>query len=323
MSEGAAAANVLTSYIPVEEGERIWVFCDRERRDLAVALARVAEHRSVEAEVIDMSREPDGRRISRLLRRLTPRDVVICTFSHDFAQASPLAGLFPAFRRPEGFMGRSAYIRPHIPHDALVQMLCTDVDCARSRAAEALELGRAERLRVTAPSGTNLTFEPRGFGIIPFACEDHIFLPPAEVYTAMMPGSAEGIIVVDLTVGEFVRRGRCLDPMGTVHRPVQVTVVGGEVAGIRGGRTAGRLRELLSRCPPSCSKVVELGVGLSSGTVTGHIGADECLGGTCHFGLGDDRFYGGCSAADIHLDLVVDAPRFEVLSEKHGGVPSL
>lgn len=106
--------------------------------------------------------------------------------------------------------------------------------------------------------------------------------------------------------------GKLLDPLGRVDRPVVLAVEHGMVASITGQRRADRLRACLAHLEPSCRLVVELGFGLSQGIPTGCIAADECLAGTCHFGLGDNLFFRGANQAPVHLDLVVAHPTLRV-----------
>jgi leucyl aminopeptidase (aminopeptidase T) len=195
-------------------------------------------------------------------------------------------------------------------------MLADDISEIRVHAKKAMNLNGAKKLRVTAPGGTDLSFGVRQFRALPFIIERncrHIFLPASEVFTAIMEGSAEGHIVVDLTVGEFVFEGEKWDHLGKVDEPVLLIVKGGVITSIKGGTIARRLDACLQRCDMKCRIIVELGIGLSKGFVTGCIGSDECLRGTCHFGIGDNKFYGGTNKAPVHLDVVIDCPTFEIL----------
>ncbi|HOB41842.1 MAG: hypothetical protein WBL79_09970 [Bacillota bacterium] len=121
--------------------------------------------------------------------------------------------------------------------------------------------------------------------------------------TVLEETSANGVIVADVTIGELVYDGKLLDALEELDAPVRFIV--------EEGMFAERLRNLLWTLPRSSRHVVELGIGLSNITPTGYIGADECIAGTCHFGIGDNRFYGGRNASPIHLDVVVDRPRIK------------
>ncbi len=306
-----AARNVLTSFVPIEEGSGLRIFYDDGRSWLASAFQHVGEDLSVPVIPTNLTQQGDVGGLRSVLTCAEPVDVIISTFSWAFLSGFPWRSLFPPFVSPPGFSGRSAHIRPRIPAEPLLRMLCDDLHSIRRRAVSAMDLSRHGWLRVLSSAGTDLVFSTGAFHQIPFEANPHAFLPAAEVYTSLSPGSAQGKVVVDLTVGEFVYEGDLWDPLGAVDCPVQLTVRNGRIIGVDGGDIARRLAKLLDDCPPSCAEVVELGIGLSAGEQTGHIGADECLAGTCHFGIGDAVFYGGDNRAPIHLDVVVDAPSIE------------
>lgn len=356
-----ACANVLSSYVPINRGTRVWVFCDPARAWLADGFTQAA--RKLGATAARVQLEPVSNSTPTpaeiLLRSLSSRDVVIATFSADFLAGSEVARVFPAFSPPRGFSGRSAFIAPRVPDEALVAMLSDRLAAVRERAEAVLALNGTRTLRVTAPGGTDLILDVGEFRAVPFVAgrtssvgaaapgrapakpetvqavaatatgpavdgdsgettpepaDRHAYLPAAEVYAAVVEGSARGVIRADVTVGEFVADGEVADPFGRVETPVELVIRDGKVVGVGSpgevGGMAGRLWSLLERFPESCRVVVELGVGLSAGPVTGQIAADECLRGTCHFGLGDNRFCGGTNEAPAHLDVVVRAPRF-------------
>lgn len=471
--------NVLTSFVPVSPANRVWVFCDPAREWLADGFVGAARKLGATAARIGLelpgesagasgrvaaARAPDRSGVSRLfdpgpvaalLSSLGADDLVVACFSHDFAVASGIGRVFPAFQGPVGYRGRSVVVRQRIPDDALLAMLAENVGEVNEQAEAILAIGReakeaaaraAERawldpatagevaaaepaaapsltprttppldgatgrrggraagrgakgglapaeappppparLRVTTRAGTDVTFETSDFRLAPYLADSaspdrrHAYLPAAEIYAAVIPGSAEGIIRIDATVGEFVHEGCVVDPFGLVEAPIDLVVrdgmvvevnrkdrVGGVIAvpeaegeerGRGGRRRAGsrvgsrarsgsralvtgsdpagitpapvaaygtadpsgtadmadRLRHLLAVFPEACRVVAEFGVGLSAGKPTGHIGVDECLRGTCHFGLGDNTFYGGTNQAPVHLDVVLKAPTIEV-----------
>lgn len=367
-----AYANVLTSFLPVSKATRVWVFCDPTRAWLADGFTQAARKLGATAARVQLepvsSSAPAPAEI--LLRSLSRRDAVIAAFSPGFLAGSEIARVFPAFGPPPGFGGRSAFIAPRVPDEALVAMLSDRLEAVRKRAEAVLALNGTRTLRVTAPGGTDLTLDVGEFRAVPFVADwaarvpggapgdgaacaigvaeeegpapgagaaaekrtaargdageaapeptgRHAYLPAAEVYAAIVAGSARGVIRADVTVGEFVADGEVLDPFGRAETPVELVVREGKVVGVGApgevGGMGGRLWSLFERFPESRRGVVELGVGLSAGPVTGQITADECLRGTCHFGLGDNRFYGGRNEATVHLDVVVRAPRFRAL----------
>ncbi|MCE5196605.1 MAG: hypothetical protein LLG09_05695 [Negativicutes bacterium] len=226
--------------------------------------------------------------------------------------------LFPAFQKPKGLAANYVMIRPGIDEASLASGLHTPP--AQISALEAnLKTNAANRtIRLTAPGGTDLTLRTRGFTALPYRfteTQDYAYLPAAEIYTAIEEESANGLIVVDLTVGELRLRADLLQPFGLVREPLTIKVKNGSIEQFSGGLFAGLLTEEFSKLNRNCQCVVELGYGLSVMQPTGLIGIDESILGTCHFGIGDNLFYGGCNQAPIHWDVVIRNPSFQVSSE--------
>lgn len=313
-----AARHVLGQYLRATECRRLTCFTDPGRRWLAEGFVAAAREARLEAEVVELSAAVAPDEVARRLASLGERDMVIAAFSDTTApvgvQPSPPPAyrrLFPAFRPPEGFPGRSAFIRPRYPDGALLRHLQTDVHLVDQAADRAMGLRGGVRTRVTAPGGTDLTLEPRSPIALPYKVAGqsrHAYLPPSEVAWGVVAGSARGKVVVDVTVGEFVVNGVVIDLLGAVDAPVAIEVADGRLTGIRGGDIARRLAALVDRAGGGCDQLVELGFGLSRGIVTGAIAADECLQGSCHLGFGNDLFYGGTNDAPAHWDALVRAP---------------
>jgi hypothetical protein len=287
--------------------------------------------------------------VGQVLRGLAADDVVLSVFSgqepgDDSGGGSrahiPFQLALPNLRGPEGFQGVSCCIRQRIPDAALLEQLMTDpasVEAAVGRwraavegaavAGAAMAAGGVGLVRVTTPAGTDVMLRSEAAKVLPYgvgvsAGERHAFLPPSEISFGVAAGSANGVVVADVTVGEFVVVGRApgiegggdgarvvlLDRLGLVDEPVRLVVRDGYVTGIEGGAVARRLRRCFEGLGRECRLVVELGFGLAWGSPTGAIGADECLQGTCHFGVGDDGFYGNVNPAPVHLDVVCRGP---------------
>lgn len=312
-----AATTVLADYLALAPSDHLWCFTDSGRAWFAAALAEQARRIGSAATIVDLSsggETPES--VLATLRGLSESNVVIAAFSHG-AVASRYAAVFPSFRRPDGFAGRSAIIRQHYPDDALLTHLTTPLASASAAAARALAIRAPGRVRLTAPGGTDLSCELRPAIILPFRPDDarrHVYLPPAEVTFGIAPESASGIIVADVTCGEVVVKGETYDTLGVVDAPVCITVTNGRATALSGGETASRLAACFDRLDheqPSGSDgrlVVELGFGLSLGIPVGQGAPDECLQGTCHFGIGNDFFYGGANAVPMHMDVVVRGP---------------
>ncbi len=322
-------ANAFENYLKAKPGDRLWCFTDPTRLWLAEGFCQAAGEMGCRASLFLFSTNPyeerDIKPLEGLLRELGEDDIILAVFSEEIGKTLPYWRLFPTFKGPEGFSGRSGVIRPRWPGQTIGTALGTDPGEVEQMVRGLLalndlpaETGEARLVRVTAPGGTDITFRPRQFKVLPFMVEGeqrHAYLPPSEAYTGIVEGSASGTVVVDVTVGEFVVKGEMVDPLGLVDEPVTLEVRDGYVTSVSGGEMARRLQACFDRYDQDYRLVVELGVGLSDGDPTGFISADECLRGTAHIGIGGDLFYGGSNKVPMHLDVVFRGAKVELVSE--------
>jgi hypothetical protein len=314
-----AARRALADYIGVKpgpSGSRVWVFTDQVRRWFADCLAEAALELRCRAWVTclagDFFSAEDLGPVKRMLALLGPDDVVVSAFSDYSMGRIPFSAVFPNFRSPEGFRGKSAAIRAHYPDDALVQHLLTPPDSVDAVAARYLALSNAGRVRVTSGGGTDFECEIGKAILLPYKVgsgERHAFLPPAEVAFGITAGTARGLLIADITASDIVIGGKTVARLGLVDEPIRVEMSEGRISSISGGRTAETLRDWLERLGPESRLAVELGFGLSEGVPTGSGSADECLQGTFHVGFGDDSFFNKLNKAPVHLDLICRGPR--------------
>jgi hypothetical protein len=319
-----AARNALRGYLNAGACRRLWCFADSGRRWLAEAFAGAGLEMGLAPSLVVLPGQghPDTGlgTLKDLLAALTDTDLLVSMFSLESSRDLPHTRLFPSLSGPPGFRGTSGAVRRRCDDGALLTQLMTDPAGVEAIVRERLLLNEAGRVRIVATGGTDLACELMRGRALPYrVCgeEKHAYLPPSEVTFGILPGSAEGTIVTDVTAGEFVvRQQGVLDPLGLVDEPIRLTVRGGRVADVAGGIIAGRLRSCFDMLDGNARTVVELGFGLSAGAPTGQVGSDECLQGTFHFGIGDDSFYGGVNPAPVHLDLISWSAEVEVLQER-------
>ncbi|HET7856073.1 MAG TPA: aminopeptidase [Gaiellaceae bacterium] len=176
-----------------------------------------------------------------------------------------------------------------------------------SRLLAELEGSRALRLRGGA--GTDLVLRVAGrtweTDATPIEAGGFNNYPNGEVFIAPLEDSAEGVLVVDLTVPYTVD--------GLVDEPVLLRFEGGSVQSIEGGRAAEMLRELVDEAGPSGRVIAELGIGFNP-TISpwGHVLFDEKAAGTAHVAIGNNTGqYGGVNESTIHVDCVFSKPELE------------
>jgi hypothetical protein len=273
-----------------------WELAEKIKSDNAPLVADI--------ELIDIAKDKYKHRIEAL----SESDLLIVLLSIDGFIVKNYRDSFSPFSKPAGVKSKYIFIRLDIPEQALLSGLSTDIDEIEKRIAELSILQKNTRVRVTTEKGTDLIVCVDDQETLPYHARDlggNAFLPPSEVSEELIPGETNGIIVVDITVGEFRVNGELVDALGIVDEPVTVKIEKGFVKEVSGGALAARLKRCFSALPKSHHFTVELGHGLSDIEPTGIIGVDESMNGTCHIGIGDRTLY--------HLDLVIGSPKITVL----------
>lgn len=287
------------------EGCRAVFVTDRAQRGLVDA---VLTGGSFQADVIEY-REDFSPELERL-RALGPEDLVVAALSLDSFIGQGANRFFSPFGKPEGVAAKYAFLRLDMTAASLAQGLATPPELVFGKIEEMAQYGEGAALRVRGAAGTDLRLR-----IHPFTTCSHriqepggmAFLPPSETSAEVLPGTGDGKIVIDMTVGQLYHYGELLGYFGIVDSPVTLTLEGGMITEITGGDTARELKERLFAQPPDCRRLVELGQGLSQMEPTGLIGVDESILSSCHFGFGDG---GSCGT---HLDMVLAEPKIEPL----------
>ncbi len=174
---------------------------------------------------------------------------------------------------------------------------------------------RAERLaalltaatsaHVTTPGGTDLRVSLAGRAAVPItgmvrAPGDRSGCPDIEAFIAPLETSAEGVVVADASASI----------VGVLAKPLVLTIERGRAIRVEGGSAARRIRESLAAAnDENAYTLAELAFGLNpEGIIRGVIVEDEGVAGTGHIALGSNQFFGGTSAAPIHLDFVFHRP---------------
>lgn len=162
----------------------------------------------------------------------------------------------------------------------------------------------ASVVNIKTSMGTDLAFSIRGrraepdTGIIPYP-GGFTNLPAGEVYLAPVEGSAQGRLVVDGSIGDT----------GILKRPIEIAVSHGFAVGMKGGREARNLWEMLSKHGKYAFNVAEFGIGINPrATITGNILEDEKALTTIHIAFGDNSGFGGRVSVPSHQDGIVRDP---------------
>jgi len=165
--------------------------------------------------------------------------------------------------------------------------------------------------RIFVPPLPGDTFDP--YKIINFDKDEnrkggnlyYYLFPTGEFNVAPIEGSANGKLVIDLTMHH----------LGRLWTPIELTVEQGRVVRIDGGADARILRDYLAvygddnayMCPAEASVGVN-----AKAVVRGIQREDKNIMGTMHFGLGTNIDVGGSVKSKIHMDGVILEPTLYV-----------
>ena len=293
-------AAIVTRFGRLDERRKVIILTDEEMCGTARLIKKDSAAFVKSIEIINLDESSEHEKIYSL----TPDDLLILHIGIESWQDKHKK-LARAFDKLEGVAAKYICIRPTITAQALLEGLNTPDEITESIMQKYGNLPNDKPVRVMAKSGTDISLVPYGSWAIPFATDKpgaNAYLPPAEISYSVRPGSANGIIVADVTIGELRVRMDLVDSFGLVDEPVTLHIEQGNIADISGGKMAQRLKTELWKLPENCRKIVELGIGLSCMTPSGIIGIDESIAGTGHFGIGN----GSGNDAPIHLDVVVN-----------------
>lgn len=187
----------------------------------------------------------------------------------------------------------------------LEALLDIDYDDLRVRSEElAGLLEGAQRVRLTAAGGTDLSFEIRGRTVyrdVGDLSKPGAFgnLPAGEVCLAPIEGTAEGTVRIDGSVAT----------LGRLKEPISLKFSAGRAVEI----SDPRLKELLQSHGADALQLAEFGIGTNPRAgIVGNVLEDEKAIGTTHVALGSNASMGGKIQVPIHIDAVLESAQVEV-----------
>ena len=286
----------------IQKDTKIVIVTDEEQKDMALA---IKEEGIYDVTIENCSQTEDFSKVLESFKSLKSSDLLIAMFSFDTFLIKGANRFFSPFSKPKGVAAKYIFIRLSISKESLMEGLSTEKKLVYDKIHQMNKFDEGAGVHVTNGSGTDVTFK-----IHPFTTCSHeitedggmAFLPPSETSSEVIEGTANGKIVIDMTVGQLYHFTTLLSYFGLVKTPVTLLVKDGFITDIQGDEMAEELKEKLFSLSPDCRKLVELGQGLSKMKPTGLTGVDESIIDSCHFGFGDG---GECG---VHLDLVIMEP---------------
>lgn len=161
----------------------------------------------------------------------------------------------------------------------------------------------AEKIHLTTPHGTDLTFSAKGRRGNALTCligpGQFTTVPTIEANVSPLEGTAEGTIVADASIPYI--------GIGLLQEPITFKVEKGMIVEFSGGPQAEMLRaNWESKNDPLVYNVAEMGVGLNPQcSFIGYMLEDEGVYGSVHIGTGTNITLGGVVKAACHYDLIM------------------
>ncbi len=290
----------------VRPGEKVLIVTDYTKIPIAQAIAAVAQDRSAEVMVMIMQpRAKAGQEPPQpVAEAMKAADVVFVPVSYSITHTH-------AVKNAAANGARLIVMTDFTPEMMAGGGIECDFDSIKPVClGVAKELERGDKIRVTTPAGTDISFSAKGRRGNALYCvvEKGQFstIPTIEANTTPIEGTGNGVIVCDASIPYL--------GIGIVDQPVVCEVKDGFITSVKGGRSADTLaRDLESHNDPNAYNLAELGVGLNPKCrMCGIMLEDEGVRSTAHFGVGTNITLGGETKAPIHYDLIVWHPTIEV-----------
>lgn len=162
-------------------------------------------------------------------------------------------------------------------------------------------LSKANKIKLTAPLGTDLTMWAEGRKAIAqtgFVTRPGMLsgLPDGESTLAPLEGMSEGVIISPYIA----------DQLGMITEPFHMEIKNGRICGITGGKEAGELKKLLEskdEAGYNAASQFALGTNPACRIIPNTREVGKKLG-TAHIAIGDNRSLGGKSCSSFHIDFV-------------------
>jgi leucyl aminopeptidase (aminopeptidase T) len=292
----SAAETAVNQCLGLQGDESCTIVTDDERQRIGEALYDVASSVTDDAAIV---RYPPGNQHGEE----PPEQVAASMAGSDVVLAPTTKSL--THTRAQEANARLATL-PGITEDVFVTGLDADYEQIEAHCEAVLEqVEAADEIRVTAPAGTDITFEPgdrkwmEDTGIVHEP--GHLSnLPAGEVFVS--PEDANGTFVVD---GTMRPHGRLDD-----GQELEFTVEDGYVTAISDDAIRADVEAAAEAVGQDAYNLAELGIGTNVAVteLVGSVLLDEKAAGTIHIAIGDDAGIGGDTDAPLHLDGIVQNP---------------
>ncbi len=283
-----------------KENESVLVITDENKREIGYSLFENAKrlgHQSllVEMKAGKINGEEPHEAVAELMKKF---DVVLVPTTKSITHTDA--------RRNASAKGVRVATFPGITKEIMIRGMNADYNAISKRSIKLKKiLEKGKQIKVTAPAGTDITFDIAGRTAIASKGLFHKKgesgnLPTGETFLAPVEGTANGVFVAD---GSFAGLGLIK------NTKIKVEVKNGFATKITGGNPAKKLNSMLDEVGKRARNIAEFGIGTNESTkLSGVLLEDEKVMGTVHIALGNNVTMGGTFNVPIHVDGVIKKP---------------
>ena len=283
-----------------KKNEKILVITDEQKREMGLSLHENAVRMGYFSLLVEMKSgkingEEPPKEIAELMQKF---DVVFCPTAKSLTHTDA--------RRNASAKGVRIATFPGITKEVMIRGMNADYNAISKRTIKLQKiLVKGKSVRVTAPAGTDISFDIAGRKVIPSKGLFHAKgesgnLPTGETFLAPVEGTSSGVFVVDGSMAG----------LGLIKNAnIKIEVKDGYATNISGGILAKKLKNMLDKVGKEARNIAEFGIGTNdSAKLSGVLLEDEKVMGTIHIALGNNVSMGGSVNVPIHLDGVVKKP---------------
>lgn len=292
--------NIFKINMGVKKKERVLIIVDKNKRRLGKIFFNIGTKLTDDINLIEIP-------IGKVNGEEPPSDVAEKMLEYDVELLITTKSLTHTKARKNACKkGARIASLPDVTEDMLKRALNVDYKKMHKRIAKISDLlDKGNVVKISTKLGTNFSFSIKGRKA--HGRTSGIFiekgrygnLPDGESFIAPVEGSAEGIFIIDGSIGGI----------GKVDNPIRIFVEGGYVREIIGGKAAKKLMEQLDNVGMEGRNIAEFGIGANDkAIITGNMLEDEKVMGTCHIALGNNSGFGGKIEVPLHIDGLIKKP---------------
>ena len=296
----SASVIAIRDCMGAKKNEKILVITDEQKREMGLSLHENAIRMGYFSLLVEMKSgkingEEPSAEIAELMQKF---DVVFCPTAKSLTHTDA--------RRNASAKGVRIATFPGITKEVMIRGMNADYNAISKRTIKLQRiLEKGKSVRVTAPAGTDISFQIEGRKVIPSKGLFHAKgesgnLPTGETFLAPVEGTSHGVFVVDGSMAG----------LGLIKNAnIKIEVENGYATKISGGTVAKKLKVMLDKVGKEARNIAEFGIGTNdSAKLSGVLLEDEKVMGTIHIALGNNVSMGGSVNVPIHLDGVVKKP---------------